>query len=118
MTVKFGNLSNMKTLNLRTKLLVQFVLIGILPVAALGVMTFNQASQSIETAVFDKLHSVKEMKKSAVESTRAMVQKRVIILQSPVLAAPHMALNHNCNLKTDCSSSRTVSTLLHSFASA
>ncbi len=53
--------------NLRTKLLIQFLLVGTIPLIITSGLAYFTASQSLKIAVFDKLRSVQQIKKNAVE---------------------------------------------------
>ena len=54
------------TINLRTRLLIQFLLIGIIPLSIGGFFSYYLASKSLEQAAFDKLKASEEIKVDAV----------------------------------------------------
>ena len=64
--------------NLKTKLLLQFMMIGIIPMLVMGVLAYKIASDSLQTAALAKLESVQQVKKAAVERYFNGIQNQLI----------------------------------------
>ncbi|MCP4406250.1 MAG: methyl-accepting chemotaxis protein, partial [Gammaproteobacteria bacterium] len=56
-----------KSMKLRMKLGTAFLLVGILPAAAIGFFSLNEASESLEKQAFNQLESVRGIKKVQIE---------------------------------------------------
>ncbi|OEU70276.1 MAG: hypothetical protein BA864_14840, partial [Desulfuromonadales bacterium C00003093] len=58
----------LKNMKLGTKLLVAFLVVGIIPAAVIGVISLNQTGKALSKAAFEKLEAVQHIKKGEVES--------------------------------------------------
>lgn len=65
-------------INLRTKLLLQFLFVGITPLAIISFLAYFLASKSLEESAFEKLESVKELKKAAVERYFQEIKNNIV----------------------------------------
>ena len=65
-------------MNLRSKLLLQFLVVGIVPLSIMGILAYVMASQSLENAAFEKLSSVQQVKKSSVERYFQGIKDQII----------------------------------------
>ena len=57
----------MKKMKLGTKLLIAFLLVGIIPFAITGIISLTKASDSLTKSAFNQLEGVREIKKSQIE---------------------------------------------------
>ncbi len=57
----------MKTLALKTKLLILFLAVGVVPLAVVGSISLWQSSQALEQQAYNQLTSAREIKKSQIE---------------------------------------------------
>lgn len=57
----------LKTIKLGPKLLILFLLVGILPFAAIGILSFVESSEALSKLAFGQLSSVREIKKAQIE---------------------------------------------------
>ncbi|MCK5232445.1 MAG: cache domain-containing protein, partial [Desulfobulbaceae bacterium] len=58
----------LKNMKFGTKLLVAFLVVGIIPAAVIGVISLNQTSKALSKAAFEKLEAVQRLKNTGVES--------------------------------------------------
>ncbi len=58
----------LKNIKLKTKLIIMFLLVSILPLVFLGLVTSNIASNSLEIKAFDQLIGVRSIKKEQIET--------------------------------------------------
>jgi methyl-accepting chemotaxis protein len=70
----------MSNFSLKKKLMLQFLLIGILPLSIIGALTYQQASQALESAAIDKLSSVADVKKNEVQRYFQNIHDQVLTL--------------------------------------
>lgn len=77
-----------KNMNLGVKLLTSFLLVGILPLVALGLMCLQSSSSALTTMAFNQLESVREIKKKAVESYLQNINNQII-----TFAENHMVID-------------------------
>lgn len=64
--------------NLKSRLLFQFLLIGITPLLMMGSLSYYLASQAFEVAAIEKLESVQEVKKNAVEQYFKTIENQML----------------------------------------
>ena len=57
----------LKSVKLGPKLLILFLLVGILPLAAIGILSLVKSGEALSRLAFGQLSSVREMKKSQIE---------------------------------------------------
>ena len=65
-------------INLRAKLLLQFITIGVLPLLVMGGLAYQIASSSLERSSFEKLSSVRSIKKSAISRYFQTIQDQIV----------------------------------------
>lgn len=70
----------MKNLGLKTKLLVSFLLVGLLSVVVTGWQSFVNARDALEKITFDRLTSIRETKKRQIESYFTQIQNQIATL--------------------------------------
>ncbi len=58
----------LKNIKLKTKLIIMFLLVSILPLVSLGLITSNITTSSLKTKAFDQLVSVRSIKKEQIET--------------------------------------------------
>ncbi|MBE9568949.1 MAG: methyl-accepting chemotaxis protein, partial [Proteobacteria bacterium] len=83
--MKFNNIKpgNMK---LKMKLGIAFLLVGILPAAAIGLFSLNEASEALHQQAFNQLESVRGIKKAQIENFFVQRQGDAGVLKETVLA--------------------------------
>ncbi len=57
-----------KKMKLGTKLLIAFLAVGIIPFAAIGIVSLVKSSNALSTSAFDQLEGVRGIKKNQIES--------------------------------------------------
>lgn len=67
---------------IRTKLVVILLLVSLIPMLAIGLFSINIAQDSIETLTFKKLESVRDVKKSTLESYFTQLENQIEVLAS------------------------------------
>ncbi len=83
----------MKNMKLGTKLLIAFLLVGILPFAVTGVISLTKASNSLTQLAFNQLEGVREIKKSQIEQFFAEREGDMGVLMETVGALRLEAFN-------------------------
>ena len=68
------------TLRLKPKLIVSFLLVGLLPFVIIGVLMHNNASTALEEQALSQLNAVKQLKKSQVEDLLARTKTDITAL--------------------------------------
>ncbi len=62
------------------KLIVFFMIVGLLPLAAVGVMAYSQAAAALQQQAANQLISVRDMKKPEIESCFETISRQVVTL--------------------------------------
>jgi signal transduction histidine kinase len=65
-------------MKLQSKLMLSFVIVGVVSVVITGVLTFQNARSAIERITFDRLTSIRETKKRQVESYFAQMRNQIV----------------------------------------
>ena len=68
----------MKRLNLKTKLVIAFLLVGLIPLAGIGYYAYNKTSEALEVAAYDKLAAVRAIKASSIKRYFESIRDQVI----------------------------------------
>ncbi len=75
-----------KNMKLRSKLMLAFLVVGLLPFAVSGIITLNQTSAALEAAANDKLDSVRQLKQDQVSVYVGETQVDLAVLGETVTA--------------------------------
>lgn len=65
-------------ISLKTRILGQFILIGIIPLAILSAVAYHLSVKSLEKAAYDKLYSVQELKKNEIERYFQVINDQIL----------------------------------------
>lgn len=66
----------LKNIKLGPKLLISFVLVGLLPIAIVGFISSSASKKALNQAAFEKLQAVKQTKKDQIEGYFKQVFQR------------------------------------------
>ena len=83
----------MKKLKLVTKLLIAFLLVGLLPFSIIGFITHSRSSEALSHAAFNELKAVREIKKGQIESYFAERQGDLGVLLETVKTLKEEAMH-------------------------
>ncbi len=72
-------------LKMKSKLIAAFLLVGLVPFAAIGATALMQASAEIETQAFQKLAAVREIKKNSIEDYFRTIRDQVLTLSEDTM---------------------------------
>ncbi len=87
-----------KDLRIRTKLLIAFLAVGVIPFAIIAITSLNRSSAVISKQVFDQLKTVQEIKKAQVEELFKRCRSDMMVLsKNPALpeAIPWLLMSFN-----------------------
>lgn len=76
-----------KNLKIRTKLLIAFLLVGIVPFAVLGSIALNISSETMSEQTFEKLAVVQEIKKAQIEERFAKFHSDIQVISNNLTIA-------------------------------
>jgi methyl-accepting chemotaxis protein len=83
----------MKNMKLGTKLLIAFLLVGIIPFAVTGIISLTKASNSLSQLAFNQLEGVREIKKAQIEQFFSEREGDIGVLKETVGALRLEAFN-------------------------
>lgn len=75
-----------KFLKIKYKLLIAFLILGILPFAILGIISFNYSGKVLTARAFGQLESIRDVKKAQMERYFAEKEKNLKILSNTVIS--------------------------------
>ena len=73
-------LNPFKNISIKNKLLVSFLVLGVIPFTVIGFLSLSESSNVITDQAFEKLKTVQEIKKAQVEEFIKRCQNDVIVL--------------------------------------
>ncbi len=73
-------LSFFSDINISKRLIIFFLLVGIIPLAVVGILAYSNSSKALEQQAMNQLIAVREMKKSMIEDYFGSIRNQIITL--------------------------------------
>jgi methyl-accepting chemotaxis protein len=77
-------------LNIKSKLIITFLFVGLVPFIAIGLITLSKSSTEIESQAFQKLEAIREIKKSSIERYFHTIRDQVLTLSQDTMVVDAM----------------------------
>jgi len=88
-----------KKLSLKNKLILSFLIAGLVPATIIGVLSFNNSSESLESEIKEKLVAIRESKSFQVEDMIKIMKTQVKDLaESGLATGAYINLKEGYNL--------------------
>jgi len=77
-------------LNIKSKLIITFLIVGLVPFIAIGLITLSKSSTEIQSQAFQKLEAIREIKKSSIERYFHTIRDQVLTLSQDTMVVDAM----------------------------